>query len=342
MDELRDHGELAGSVVGPGKTRSREEHRDRTNALAACAHQMLGRSRGGLLSSPRRGGQSVLDVREVLGQKSLHMRKARLHAPIQLDVMDRFVQHSHGSRGGEQGHGRGGMRGGGAKCDRRRCSAVSKLFELCEAGGRRQGLADPPRAERKIFAKEPPSRYTWPADAPGDAPPGDAPHPVPPTTVTTVTAALSRSRSEARRRGRRAAMVVYYAIVAAFGVLVAGNITWQVWAPAFEPHATVACAPSLRGLAEAVNRARARASAASAGGEDAAIAAFRAALLPEWNERDAIARSCEASPKLAAALDTIERLRYAEERAVRREVADLAPLRQQVRQMMAGDFQGNP
>src|SRR5262249_28085104 len=132
------------------------------------------------------------------------------------------------------------------------------------------------------------------------------------------------------------------AVAGSFGALAAGNITWQVWAPAFAPHTQVECAPELRALAAAVDRARARASLASAGGEDAAIAEFRAALLPEWGERDPIAQSCEGSPQLSAALDPIERLRYAEERAVRREVTDLAPLRQEVRRMMAGEFPKNP
>jgi hypothetical protein len=131
-------------------------------------------------------------------------------------------------------------------------------------------------------------------------------------------------------------MIVYYAVLGAFIAVASANVTWQVWAPAFRQQPKEPCGPALSELAVAVDRARNAASLASADGEDAAIASFRAALLPEWGRRDAIAASCRKDRKLSAALDTIERLRYAEERAVRREVAELAPLRQKVKQIVAG------
>jgi hypothetical protein len=65
-------------------------------------------------------------------------------------------------------------------------------------------------------------------------------------------------------------------------------------------------------------------------GEDAALADFRRALSPEWDDRDHIEDLCRPSPSSMAALDALERLRYAEEHAVRREAAELAPLRRRV------------
>ena len=44
-------------------------------------------------------------------------------------------------------------------------------------------------------------------------------------------------------------------------------------------------------------------------------------------------RACGKDRELASLLDVVERLRYAEERAVRREVSDLAPLRRRVGQI---------
>ena len=61
------------------------------------------------------------------------------------------------------------------------------------------------------------------------------------------------------------------------------------------------------------------AAASGTEGEDKALEQFRRALEPEWSSRDAIARSCRGSAVDERALDAIERLRYAEEHAVRRE-----------------------
>jgi hypothetical protein len=51
-----------------------------------------------------------------------------------------------------------------------------------------------------------------------------------------------------------------------------------------------------------------------------------------------VAASCRPDRELAVALDVIERLRYAEERAVRREVTDLAPLRRKVGQIRTNEL----
>ncbi len=89
------------------------------------------------------------------------------------------------------------------------------------------------------------------------------------------------------------------------------------------------CHRGLRSLFDALTRAR-DAAAGSEGGEDEALGRFRRALEPEWSLRDNVASRCRGSARDAATLDAIERLRYAEEHAVRREAGELAPLRRKV------------
>jgi hypothetical protein len=128
-------------------------------------------------------------------------------------------------------------------------------------------------------------------------------------------------------------MAAYYAVVVLFILLAAGNVTWEIWSPRFRQHEPTDCSGGLEALKQGVTRARQAAGELSAASEDAALARFREALLPEWGRHDAIAAACESNAELAAALDVIERLRYAEERAVRREVTELAPLRRRVEQL---------
>ena len=88
------------------------------------------------------------------------------------------------------------------------------------------------------------------------------------------------------------------------------------------------CRDGLLALHTAVERARQ--AAAGTDGEDAALARFRTALTPEWGFRDDVAAACRGKAEDEGALDAIERLRYAEEHAVRREAGELAPLRRRV------------
>jgi hypothetical protein len=99
------------------------------------------------------------------------------------------------------------------------------------------------------------------------------------------------------------------------------------WSPA-GPSPYAGCHEGLVALVAAVDRARS--AAPGIDGEDAAIDRFRGALLPEWSHRDSIAKACGGATDDQRALDAIERLRYAEEHAVRREAGDLAPLRRRV------------
>ncbi|HKQ68256.1 MAG TPA: hypothetical protein VJT73_02905, partial [Polyangiaceae bacterium] len=132
---------------------------------------------------------------------------------------------------------------------------------------------------------------------------------------------MNRDESEARRRGRRIVMTAYYLVVVAFILLAAGNVTWQVWAPAFRSYdaaiaakgdAPAMCRTGLAQLARAIERARRAASSRPEADEDVVLAQFRSALAPEWDEHDAIAAACQTNRNLAVALDVIERLRYAE------------------------------
>ncbi len=138
--------------------------------------------------------------------------------------------------------------------------------------------------------------------------------------------------SSAARRGRLVATVLFYGVVGAIAVAAAVQVARQVFAAGGGPAPFATCRDGLRALAAAV--VRARNSAPGTDGEDAAIDRFRRALEPDWSHRDAVAAACRASAEDERALDAIERLRYAEEHAVRREAGDLAPLRRRVQALV--------
>jgi hypothetical protein len=149
-------------------------------------------------------------------------------------------------------------------------------------------------------------------------------------------------RAEApRKRGRRIALTVYYAMVVLVGGTAAFQITRQVFFDPRPPVPYATCHQGLQALYHAVGRAR-EAAARSEGGEDDALARFRRALDPEWSYRDGVAAACQASARDAGTLDAIERLRYAEEHAVRREAGELAPLRRVVERQVQAIAGGEP
>jgi hypothetical protein len=143
---------------------------------------------------------------------------------------------------------------------------------------------------------------------------------------------------EARRRARRAVMTLYYVVVVAFIAIAAGNVMWQVWSPRFRGYPPEDCRRGLRSLAQAILRAQRAAANLGSPNEDLALSEFRGALLPEWAGFDAVASSCRSQPGLTVALDAIDRLRYAEERAVRRETTELAPLRRKVEHILESEL----
>jgi len=142
----------------------------------------------------------------------------------------------------------------------------------------------------------------------------------------TIKDALSKRRAD----GRRIAMTLYYVVVALVGGAAAVQISQQVLFPAVSRTSpTATCQDEFRGLFAAIGRAR-EAAASENGGEDAALDRFRAALNPTWASYERIQTSCRGTADGAGTLDAIERLRYAEEHAVRREAGELAPLRRKV------------
>lgn len=135
------------------------------------------------------------------------------------------------------------------------------------------------------------------------------------------------------RRGRRLGIVVFALIVSVFTVICSLQILQQVWAPAIVPSAQP-CRTALRGLVEAVERARDEA-ALETRGERAAVQRFRRALEPEWAGRAALDVECTRDPQLARGLKLIDWLRYAEEHAVRYEAVDVAHLRRRTAKLVA-------
>lgn len=143
-------------------------------------------------------------------------------------------------------------------------------------------------------------------------------------------------RPSARVRGRRIAMATYYGLAALVIVAATAQLVRQVFFLPVQPSPYATCQEGLLALARAVDRARD--AAPGTDGEDAAIERFRRGLSPEWGFRDGIAATCRGSTNDARALDAIERLRYAEEHAARREAGDLAPLRRRVRAIVEGEL----
>jgi len=139
-----------------------------------------------------------------------------------------------------------------------------------------------------------------------------------------------------RKRSRALAVIVYYSVIVVICIAATAQITKQVF---FQPRVAspyASCHEGLSALVSAIERARR--AAPGTDGEDRAIERFRTALNPDWGYVDGIADSCRGSVKDEGALDAIERLRYAEEHAVRREAGDLAPLRRKVQAIVESDL----
>lgn len=156
--------------------------------------------------------------------------------------------------------------------------------------------------------------------------------PLPPAGESAPPAATGRARA----RGRAVAVGIYYLLVAAIILAAAVQVVTQLFFQPVKPSPYAGCRQGLVALVRAVERARE--AAPGTDGEDAAVARFRSGLEPEWGYRDGIAATCRGSAGDERALDAIERLRYAEEHAARREAGDLAPLRRRVRAIVDGEL----
>ncbi|WP_437960798.1 hypothetical protein WME76_14890 [Sorangium sp. So ce119] len=168
--------------------------------------------------------------------------------------------------------------------------------------------------------------------------PAQAPAPIAPASASPGTQARApRGRRRGPRAlGRRIAQVAYYSVAALIIVACTLQIIRQVFFLPVVPSPYGSCQEGLLALVRAVDRARD--AAPGTDGEDAALARFRSKLAPEWTYRDGVAVSCRGSTEDERALDAIERLRYAEEHAARREAGDLAPLRRRVRAIVDGQL----
>jgi hypothetical protein len=93
-------------------------------------------------------------------------------------------------------------------------------------------------------------------------------------------------------------------------------------------------------LVEAVDKARL--AAADEPDEQAALAKFRGALASTWRYRPALTRTCAPSTDALRHLRAVDRLRYAEEHAVRYAAVDLAERRHEVKRLMMTLRQSSP
>jgi hypothetical protein len=124
---------------------------------------------------------------------------------------------------------------------------------------------------------------------------------------------------------------VYALVVATFTVVCSVQICLQVWAPQVEP-APFDCSAGTVALVEAVDAARL--AAANEAEEQAALAKFRGALASTWRYRPALTRACAPNSEALRRLRAVDRLRYAEEHAVRYAAVDLAQQRHEVQRLM--------
>jgi hypothetical protein len=121
---------------------------------------------------------------------------------------------------------------------------------------------------------------------------------------------------------------VFGLLVAVFTAVCSVEICLQVWHPAILP-SSVGCSAGTLELVDAIEAARV--ASADQVEEHAALARFRGALASAWAHRPALEQSCAGNPEAIRRLRAVDRLRYAEEHAVRYGAVDLAKRRQEVK-----------
>jgi hypothetical protein len=117
-------------------------------------------------------------------------------------------------------------------------------------------------------------------------------------------------------------------LVVAFTAVCSVEICLQVWNPAIVP-TPVGCSAGTLELVDAIEAARI--ASADQAEEHAALARFRSAVASAWAHRAALEHSCAGDPEAIRRLHAVDRLRYAEEHAVRYGAVDLAKRRQEVK-----------
>ncbi len=124
------------------------------------------------------------------------------------------------------------------------------------------------------------------------------------------------------------ALAVFGLTVSSFIAACAIQIMLVVFSPPPGPEAA-SCEQGLAELTQGVRRAR-EAAAKEPQGERAALKIFRENL-SGWDKRASMERLCQGDAAALAKLESIDRLRYAEEHAVRYEAAGgVAALRRRV------------
>ncbi len=142
----------------------------------------------------------------------------------------------------------------------------------------------------------------------------------------------ARAALRAKRIALGAVIIVAFAFI--------GSSAWQiipaVFGAGFEPIAPGApgssereCALGIRKLLGALDRAAGEVAPADAerGGPEAAL---HARLSPEWDEANAVARTCERAPGGLDAWAALERMRMGEDQLVRLGQVGLGPMRVEV------------
>jgi hypothetical protein len=143
--------------------------------------------------------------------------------------------------------------------------------------------------------------------------------------------ALDDKTERVRQLGRTLGLAFYAVVVAAFTAICSIQICLQVWAPKLQP-SPVGCAAGTLLLIESIEKARL--AAADQPGEQAALTKFRGALDPAWAYRPALGHACASDPEALRRLRAVDRLRYAEEHAVRYAAVDLAQRRDEVKRLV--------
>lgn len=130
--------------------------------------------------------------------------------------------------------------------------------------------------------------------------------------------------------GRSIGTAIYGALFAGATLIWTVQILSHVWGSA--PPSPAGCAAGTATLERAVERAR-KAYAIGAGDEDerTALARYRNALEPEWQQEKAVESACRGDGAGQSRLRDVVALRYAEEHAVRYESLGLAPLRRRLK-----------
>lgn len=133
------------------------------------------------------------------------------------------------------------------------------------------------------------------------------------------------------KRLTRAVYGAFIALTAAFVVSSVAQVARTLFGGAAggaPPPIGTDCAQGVRGLALAVEQARA--AAASAPNLIEAERRYEATKRPAWERHEAVARACQADPAGPDALSAVVRLDRATQGALRREASQLAPVRREV------------